>query len=47
MFWIFQIQNLTHLVDLSILREKLKLKLKDKLTVYTLVFPNKSVSNSK
>jgi len=45
MFWIFQIQNLTHIVDLPILKEKLKLK--DKLTVYTLVFPNKSVSDSK
>jgi hypothetical protein len=43
MFWTFQIQNLTHIVNLPVLKEKLGLE--DKLTVYTLIFPNKSVSD--
>ncbi|KAH0948859.1 hypothetical protein HN011_000201 [Eciton burchellii] len=36
----YQIQNLTHIVNLPVLKEKLGLE--DKLTVYTLIFPNKS-----
>lgn len=38
-----QIQNLTHIIDLPVLKETVKLEY-DKPKVYALVFPNKSVS---
>ncbi|EZA48320.1 Aspartyl-tRNA synthetase, mitochondrial [Ooceraea biroi] len=37
----YQIQNLTHVVDLPVLKESMKLE-HDKANVYALVFPNKS-----
>lgn len=40
---IFQIQNLTHISDLSILKRTMKLE-DDKQKVYALIFPNKLVS---
>lgn len=42
-FRVFQIQNLTHISDLSVLKRTMKLE-DDKQKVYALIFPNKLVS---